>query len=1720
EGSDSGQEAESEEHEDSQIEVEIDSQLDRELESKSRQHNLTSANVRSIIHEVITNEHVVAMMKAAINETEAIPVFEPKMTRSKLKEVVEKGVVIPTWNISPMKKPTELKAPQFVDIPLEEEDSSDEEYRPDEDEEDETAEETLLESDIESTASSPRGSRGALARMVAEGDEDKSCSPIQRSHKSRHLRVVAAPMGPPPPPGPQRPPRAPPECSFMEKLHAVEEELAISPICLEPYQALSSTGEGSSLMACRTRSKRPLRDVPLGRLEAELQAPDITPDMYDCGSAPEDRDWTEWLRGLMTSDVENDEEGDDDDDPEYNFLADIDEPDVEDYRNDRAVRITKKEVSDLMEELFETFQDELLVQGQDEEGPEEEEEKEEEVPPQEASSFSIPQTVRFEDPPSTAPMERHRTVRQQLEAMRRRRAELESQAGGPVLLGRACALILTPAQTLQLQQQIQQHVQLLTQAHMLTSPVEALQSEAITSRVFLVSHDTPPLSEPRTQTALSHQPFGRAGHLHLSCSPLLSEGSGHGAMDPGFTSIFRASNLQGALSVLEEISRSPAIHIPEHCNTDIDTERGRSFPLLPPQLAWLMATRPAFMYPELLPLCSLDPALHPPRTNTFYTPGEDNLVVLGLRNFSETWSPYDLVCQYLIRTKGPKHLRKHVLDMCHRRPRNNVIKFFMEQRRVPPMPSVCREVKPGEERPPVEREEEVMPLWLRKSVRHIHEAVMDYNDVRSDTPCPPKAAKNSYTFPPNTRYPPTVPAILALHPSGFKRQRLASVLASCNTDVEELKSSRQITLCSHGGIIAGDGEKCGPLCETLSKMVPIQPAPPKPPLQLPQLLPVLSVPVGGAIGVKEAGAEAVTVVSGGTVDLAESVAVSDGVLPAVVINMAAPVVCAAPANAGSASLRSEAVPLPQGGVLSHPVATRQGKFGRPLLPAPPGNDPTKISPSETSVKMEPNSPAKPGFSGKLPKPEAPKMVVNIPPAPNTEANGDFLSDTADPKLGLLQNQTPSSTVAALPSPTGGAVYFLLNGASSGAPQFLFLPQNCAIANGAFVQVSAALEATNGLGETLECSMATFSGGLPASLKTDTCEVKCFQKEEKCTTEEEELEVVGDFGGHLLALSESSGSPAPSPCALEKVEEEEEDEKGGVRSRWGGLMTSTPQHSPEGEELKRGDIICWEGEEEVKSPGSVQSELSVPELQETMEKLTMLASEGIECEEGDSDNNDDDDSPVTLIAPPSFPNPQNSECEGEGLGEGGASQSAAGANGGPSGEEEAGDGGGDSCHLHASVTCRGSQELRGQDTEPLLTGDQDDDPLRESKDLALARAYLRRVCEAVRDVPGKVEEFLRVLYEFEQGGEEQSLVELFEQLKMVLREWPDLLWDFAAFLRPEQALECGLLAEQQAFERSRHFLRQLEMSFGESPAHYCQIVRALQEGPSLSPARLSELKSQVASLLKHDTRLQAEFWEFFEELHSSSPSVHPDDKPSSEVEDKKMNKRKPRGGVRGRPKLKERLPVSQEEEESYKSGPVMNRRGRKNNNLGGRNTSKGPVTRATKCRDLISSPTAPRQQKKVEEREGERRVSCQELNGPYPAEDSEEEGEGKAVGRGGQQERGEVRAGGDAQVNSPATHGTPASPAHPVCAKNVSLTSTGQRVVLWTREADRIILTTCKLKGANRRTFQAVSVQLGNKTANEVSLRFQELMALFHRAARANSKTGNMDRVSGSDDDPD
>ncbi|XP_031694905.1 GON-4-like protein isoform X3 [Anarrhichthys ocellatus] len=322
--------------------------LDIDLDRKSKQHNLTSRNVRAILHEVITHERVVAMMKAAIRDTQNLPMFEPKMTRSRLKQAVQQGQPL-NWSLSALHAAT-VKPPQFVDIDLEEdEDSSDEEYCPDEEEEEEEedmAEETFF-SDADSLASPLKKHQGSQPKLLAD---QRTNEPRQRSpERLREQLMTSAPHHF----------LTAPESSFLERLNAVEEELDCSPAYtynqpLDRKADDDGSHEGSSCLAYRTRSKLRLVNVPLGQLEAALLAPDITADMYGHSTAQreEDRHWTKWLQGLMAPDSE--EEADDDDDPEYNFLDDQDEPDLEDYRTDRAVQITKKEVNELLEELFDT----------------------------------------------------------------------------------------------------------------------------------------------------------------------------------------------------------------------------------------------------------------------------------------------------------------------------------------------------------------------------------------------------------------------------------------------------------------------------------------------------------------------------------------------------------------------------------------------------------------------------------------------------------------------------------------------------------------------------------------------------------------------------------------------------------------------------------------------------------------------------------------------------------------------------------------------------------------------------------------------------------------------------------------------------------------------------------------------------------------------------------------------------------------------------------------------------------------------------------------------------------------------------------------------------------------------------------------------------------------------------------------------------------------------
>uniref|UniRef100_A0A8C2NDI1 Myb-like domain-containing protein n=1 Tax=Capra hircus TaxID=9925 RepID=A0A8C2NDI1_CAPHI len=593
--------------------LKLDDMLDRTLEDGAKQHNLTAVNVRNILHEVITNEHVVAMMKAAISETEDMPMF-----------------VSSSCSFSP---------PQFVDIHLEDDDSSDEEYQPDDEEEDETAEESLLESDVESTASSPRGAKKSRLRQSSEMTEtDEESGILSEAEKVtapaiRHISAEVVPMGPPPPPKPKQTR----DSTFMEKLHAVDEELASSPVCMDSFQPMDD-----SLIAFRTRSKMPLKDVPLGQLEAELRAPDITPDMYDPNTA-DDEDWKMWLGGLMNDDVGNEDEADDDDDPEYNFLEDLDEPDTEDFRTDRAVRITKKEVNELMEELFETFQDEMGFSNMEDDGPEEEERVAEPRP-----NFNTPQALRFEEPLANLLNEQHRTVKELLEQLKMKKSSAKQQQEVErvkTLKGHRVHVCMA------------QHVQLLTQIHLLASCNPSLSSEASTTRIFLKELGT----FAQSSIALHHQ------------------------FNSKFQTLFQPCNLMG---LIEDFST--------HVSVDWSPRKtvkktACKLPCLPKQVAWILATSKVFMYPELLPVCSLK--AKNPQDKIFFTKAEDN--------------------KYLLTCKTAHQLTVRIKNLNMNRAPDNIIKFYKKTKQLPILMKCCEEIQPHQWKPPVEREEHRLPFWLK-----------------------------------------------------------------------------------------------------------------------------------------------------------------------------------------------------------------------------------------------------------------------------------------------------------------------------------------------------------------------------------------------------------------------------------------------------------------------------------------------------------------------------------------------------------------------------------------------------------------------------------------------------------------------------------------------------------------------------------------------------------------------------------------------------------------------------------------------------------------------------------------------------------------------------------------------------------------------------------------------------------------------------------------------
>ncbi|KAK0155566.1 GON-4-like protein [Merluccius polli] len=107
----------------------------------------------------------------------------------------------------------------------------------------------------------------------------------------------------------------------------------------------------------------------------------------------------------------------------------------------------------------------------------------------------------------------------------------------------------------------------------------------------------------------------------------------------------------------------------------------------------------------------------------------NSLIALGLRNFSGTLDPYQLISSYLV-LKKPWKLRRRVWEMSGAKaPANNPIKVFRESEVLPAMPLACKAAGPTEECAPVQRETSSMPEWLKKSQPVIQKAMLSSSEA-------------------------------------------------------------------------------------------------------------------------------------------------------------------------------------------------------------------------------------------------------------------------------------------------------------------------------------------------------------------------------------------------------------------------------------------------------------------------------------------------------------------------------------------------------------------------------------------------------------------------------------------------------------------------------------------------------------------------------------------------------------------------------------------------------------------------------------------------------------------------------------------------------------------------------------------------------------------------------------------------------------------------------
>ncbi|KAI8479611.1 B cell differentiation [Branchiostoma belcheri] len=1300
----------------------LDPSFESHLEDIGRNYSLSTTNVKSILHRVITNENVVAMMRHSVKEDQGeeetegdsspnnplAELFEPKMTRARAKEVAEKGSFVVPWPISPVKKPADSQPAKFIDLSFEE-DEDDDEYEPDDDENE--------ESDIDSIASREASDFGSpmpstprqFLRTYSESDrrddsEDTDDKPemVEQGGKSLepHIKIQPIPMGPPLPPLSKEKTDA----AFLSELDTFDEELSELSGRTARSAMDFNAEDNLGLIANRTRSKCPLKDTPIDIIEAAFHAPDITQDMYD--TECDDSEWQGWLKGLFKTDLE-------------------------------------KEVNELMDELLQQYEEEMEQLGGDP-----------------APGLDDSTTVDPLSPPPSRTFVKPPPIR----------------SGG---------------ERQQLRQQMQQHVQLLCQVHVLTREEPQLQEVAQVTKNFLKEN----------------QMFVQRSTQLYEMQVEQYRGAGVQVPQVEFCSMFDTCNLQAAIDIVDQntavrpFSTSPVKKTGK-------TKGPKAKPSASSQAT--IAESKVFMYPALLPTSG--PVLYDPikhgKEKPYFLPAEDNLLALGMQQYQgmSTLEMIHYIRDNMIPTKTSDQIRIRIKNLkANKKKTGNIVQVYSKTKQLPALPLVCPDMEAVQAVPPAHLQAKHLPEWLQEYQQDSQQKTEPLQCKKLRNLSPKKSEKLSPTqrgiLPKG--FVPVMSVKKALFQSPSKVQSTVNITSSITTSATISTSTAENTAktlqtlapkstdVSHISSI----DSSTPVYIMLpSNVVPGNLSQTSPPAAVPGLQGSVQ-PLGGAAG----GVFVVVSPTSTTASMTQS--------PQTVV------ISSTGQSVENTCLQSS---------LSNSTAS---------------NLPLKVADALSTVESSSLVPTSLVETASVtsttdPVPEqSHTSSLSVEKVAIDSREGEMLCKDSVVTSVQMQGQTPKETTASdLPLP---------HTTSPGLPpcKDIFTIQETATNSQASADVYVEEISTNvDEGNQNRQSPLQEATNLPES----TCTGPDRSVAGTILSEERGREECKSVAEDICMTEDSS-----TPLKLQEIQITQHVSEQTVRPEAACLVQPfTEQPEPQHVFVAQSDITEMPCSEQ---PCTEQLQPSTPQ---SVEGITAHPSEEAHVDQVVSEDN-------PVVVDEGLVSSTEDVLAKDVAAEHGADAE------GQMGEEQSATS--KRMVMVKKKAKRRRKQLQKDMASTLLLLDSDlmdRDPLREERETMMAKNFLERVRDSLRDEEGKYHEVLQVFHQGHQDG--KTIVQLYQELRRVLSRWPVLLGEFAAFLQPAEAVECDLFMEHQEYVQARSFLRKLEVFFSENPDHYQKVLRVfasyMREGASLEG-----LRQEITPLLQGQPYLLQEFTRFFPDL---------------------------------------------------------------------------------------------------------------------------------------------------------------------------------------------------------------------------------------------------------------